>query len=94
MYVLMDGVQVPVVATETEGRTGRVEGQRARTRECKLGCVFLQSTVDEEGGPIRDPDSTTMEYRRPAPLSRSGQRLMRTRARRTSSDSVNLAIAG
>jgi hypothetical protein len=59
MYVLMDGVQVPVVAAETEGRTGRVEGQRARTRECKLGCVFLQSAVDEEGWPIRDPESTT-----------------------------------
>ncbi len=26
MYVLMDGVQVPVVAAETEGRTGRIEG--------------------------------------------------------------------
>jgi len=45
MYVLMDGVQVPVVAAETEGRTGRIEGQRARTRECKLGCVFTQTTV-------------------------------------------------
>src|SRR5450755_2715000 len=59
MYVLMDGVQVPVVATETEGRTGRIEGQRARTRECKLGCVFTQTKVDPEGWPIRDPDSTT-----------------------------------
>ena len=59
MYVLMDGVQVPVVAAETEGRTGRIEGQRARTRECKLGCVFTQTTVDGEGWPIRDPDSTT-----------------------------------
>lgn len=59
MYVLMDGVQVPVVAAETEGRTGRIEGQRARTRECKLGCVFTQTTVDQEGWPLRDPDSTT-----------------------------------
>jgi hypothetical protein len=59
MYVLIDGVQVPVVAAETEGRTGRVEGQRARTRECKLGCVFTQTSVDKEGWPIRDPDSTT-----------------------------------
>jgi hypothetical protein len=59
MYVLMDGVQVPVVAAETEGRAGRTEGQRARTRECKLGCLFTQTTVDEEGWPIRDPDSTT-----------------------------------
>jgi hypothetical protein len=59
MYVLMDGVQVPVVPAETEGRTGRTEGQRARTRECKLGCVFTQTTVDHEGWPIRDSDSTT-----------------------------------
>ena len=59
MYVLMDGVQVPVVPAETEGRSGRIEGQRARTRECKLGCVFTQTLVDHEGWPIRDPDSTT-----------------------------------
>lgn len=59
MYVLMDGVQVPVVAAETEGRTGRIEGQRARTRECKLGCVFTQTTIDQDGRAIRDPDSTT-----------------------------------
>lgn len=59
MYVLMDGVQIPVVASETEGRTGRIEGQRARTRECKLGAVFTQATVDKDGWPVRDPDSTT-----------------------------------
>jgi hypothetical protein len=59
IYVLMDGVQVPVVPAETEGRTGRTDGQRARTRECKLGCVFTQSTVDHEGRPIRDDDTTT-----------------------------------
>ena len=59
MYVLMDGVQLPVVGSETEGRTGRTEGQPARTRECKLGCVFTQTTLDKEGWPIRDPDSTT-----------------------------------
>jgi len=59
LNVLMDGVQVPVVTAETEGRTGRVEGQRARTRDCKLGCVFTQTTVDNKGRPIREPDSTT-----------------------------------
>ncbi len=59
MYVLMDGVRIPVVASETEGRAGRVEGQRARTRECKLGAVFTQTTVDKEGRPIRDPHSTS-----------------------------------
>ena len=59
MYVLMDGVQVPVVRKETEGRAARAPGQRARTRECKLGCVFTQTTVDKEGWPVRDPDTTT-----------------------------------
>jgi len=59
MYMLMDGVQIPVVRQEIEGRAGRIEGQPARTRECKLGCVFTQTTVDKEGWPIRDPDSTT-----------------------------------
>jgi len=59
MYVLMDGVQIPVVAAETEGRTGRIEGQRARTRECKLGAVFTQTTVDKDGWPMRDPDRTS-----------------------------------
>ncbi|MGH9455398.1 MAG: ISKra4 family transposase [Terriglobia bacterium] len=59
LYVLMDGVQIPVVGKETAGRAGRIEGQPARTRECKLGCVFTQTTVDKEGWPMRDPDSTT-----------------------------------
>jgi hypothetical protein len=59
IYVLMDGTGVPVVLAETQGRTGKIDGQRARTRECKLGCVFTQATVDAEGRPIRDPDSTT-----------------------------------
>lgn len=59
MYVLLDGVQVPVVRKDTQGRAGRVDGQPARTRECKLGCVFVQTTVDKEGLPVRDPDSTT-----------------------------------
>lgn len=59
MYVLLDGVQIPVVASEAEGRTGRIEGQRARTRECKLGAVFTQTSVDKDGWPVRDPDSTS-----------------------------------
>ena len=59
MYVLMDGVQIPAVAAATEGRSGRTEGQRARTRECKLGAVYTQTTVDQDGRPVRDADSTT-----------------------------------
>jgi hypothetical protein len=59
LYVLMDGTGVPAVLAETQGRVGKIEGQRAHTRECKLGCVFTQTTVDDEGRPIRDPGSTT-----------------------------------
>lgn len=58
-YVQMDGTGVPVVKIETVGRAGKTKGQPAHTREAKLGCVFTQSTWDEEGYAIRDPDSTT-----------------------------------
>ena len=59
LYVQMDGTGVPVVNQETEGRKGKREGQAAHTREAKRGCVFTQTTGDEQGYPIRDPDSTT-----------------------------------
>jgi hypothetical protein len=59
MYVLMDGVQIPVVGAEAVGRIGRIEGQHARTRECKQGAVFTQTAMDKDDEPIRDPHSTT-----------------------------------
>jgi hypothetical protein len=59
LYVQMDGTGVPVVKKETEGRKGKTDGQPAHTREAKLGCVFTQTGWDEEGYPLRDPDSTT-----------------------------------
>jgi len=59
LYIQMDGTQVFVVKTETEGRASRTPGQPARTRECKLGAVFTQTTVDDQGRPLRDDDSTT-----------------------------------
>ena len=59
MYLEMDGTGVPVVASESEGRMGKIEGQSARTRESKLGCVFTQTTTDDQGRPVRDEDSTT-----------------------------------
>jgi hypothetical protein len=59
LYVQMDGTGIPVVKKETVGRQGKTEGQPSHTREVKLGCVFTQTTWDEEGYPIRDPDSTT-----------------------------------
>jgi hypothetical protein len=59
LYVEMDGTGIPVVHKESEGRAGKQDGQPAHTREAKLGCVFTQTTVDEEGYPVRDEASTS-----------------------------------
>jgi hypothetical protein len=59
LYIEMDGTGVPVVVAETQGRTGKIAGQPARTREAKLGCVFTQTATDDQGRPVRDEDSTT-----------------------------------
>jgi hypothetical protein len=59
LYVEMDGTGIPVVHQETEGRVGKQDGQPAHTREAKLGCVFTQTRVDEEGYPLRDEASTS-----------------------------------
>jgi hypothetical protein len=53
LYVEMDGTGIPA------GRAGKQDGQPAHTREVKLGCVFVQTTVDVEGYPIRDEASTS-----------------------------------
>jgi hypothetical protein len=58
LYIAYDGTGVPVVARETEGRAGK-QSPQAKTREAKLGCIFTQTTVDEQNQPIRDEDSTT-----------------------------------
>ena len=59
MYIAMDGTGVPIVGRETQGRKGRSEDGRAKTREAKLGCVFTQTTTDKEGRPVRDENSTS-----------------------------------
>jgi hypothetical protein len=59
LYIEMDGTQLPMVRGELEGRAGRIEGQPARTREVKLGCVFTQTTTDQQGRAVRDEASTT-----------------------------------
>jgi hypothetical protein len=59
LYIEMDGTGVPVVKKETLERAGKTAGLPAHTREVKLGCVFTQTTWDEQGYAVRDPDSTT-----------------------------------
>jgi hypothetical protein len=59
LYIEMDGSGVPTVKAETAARAGKIEGQPARTREAKLGCLFTQSGSDPQGRPLRDPQSTS-----------------------------------
>jgi len=59
LYVEMDGTGVPMVRAETDGRKGKQPDGTAKTREVKLGCVFMQTTKDESGRPVRDPGSTS-----------------------------------
>jgi hypothetical protein len=59
MYVEMDGTGIPVVKAETEGRQGKIDGQPAHPREVKLGCIFTQTGIDDQGRPVRDEDSTS-----------------------------------
>ena len=59
LYVEMDGTGVPMVRSETDGRKGKQPDGTAKTREVKLGCVFTQTTRDENSHPVRDPGSTS-----------------------------------
>jgi hypothetical protein len=59
LYVSMDGTGVPMTKRELAGRAGKQPDGSAKTREVKLGCAFTQTTVDDEGRPVRDPESTS-----------------------------------
>ncbi len=59
LYVCYDGTGVPMTRKELAGRKGKQADGSAKTREVKLGCVFTQTTTDEKGFPIRDPESTS-----------------------------------
>jgi hypothetical protein len=59
LYIAIDGTGVPMRPAETTGRAGKYPDGRARTREAKLACLFTQTTLDPEGRPVRDPDSTS-----------------------------------
>ncbi|SPF38300.1 conserved hypothetical protein [Candidatus Sulfotelmatobacter kueseliae] len=59
MYVSGDGTGVPMRQEELAGRKGKQADGSAKTREAKLGCVFLQTQVDAKGHPVRKEDSTT-----------------------------------
>jgi hypothetical protein len=59
LYICTDGTGVPMIPAETEGHAGKGDDGKARTREVKLCCVFTQTSLDEEGRPVRDPHSSS-----------------------------------
>jgi hypothetical protein len=59
LYAIIDGTGVPVTRTETEGRDGKGEDGRARTREVKMAVFFTQDKLDDEGYPVRDRASSS-----------------------------------
>ena len=59
LYICVDGTGVPMIAAETEGRDGKGEDGKARTREVKLCCVFTQTCRDADDRPVRDPRSSS-----------------------------------
>ena len=50
---------MPAIPADTKGRRGKGEDGRAHTREAKLGCLFNQTGLDDQGRPRRDPTSTS-----------------------------------
>jgi hypothetical protein len=80
LYVAIDGTGVPMMTAETDGRPGKGEDGKARTREVKLACAFTQTRVDDDGYPIRDPGSSSY-LATFAPAAQSGT-LMAAEARR------------
>lgn len=59
IYIGADATGVPMRRKELAGRKGKAPDGKAKTRMAMLGCVFTQTTEDQEGRPLRDNDSTT-----------------------------------
>ncbi len=57
LYIELDGTGAPMRKAELAGVRGK-EGE-AKTNEVKLGCVFTQTALDDEGRPVRDEASTS-----------------------------------
>jgi hypothetical protein len=59
LYIEVDGTGVPVRPGEAEGRQGKAEDGKARTREIKLARFFTVSGLDDHDNPVMDPGSST-----------------------------------
>jgi len=90
VYVSCDGTGTPMRKSELQGRKGKQPDGTAKTREVKLGAVFTQHRVDDEGHPVRDHESTTYvgSYR----SADSFALLLRQEARRRSVGSAEQVV--
>lgn len=59
LYLGMDGTGVPMRSEELEGRAGKQEDGKSKTREAKLCVVWSAEGRDEQGTPVRDPGSVS-----------------------------------
>ena len=59
LCIAYDGTGILVLERETRGRTGKGENEKAGTREIKVGCVFRQTRVNDDGYAVRDESSTS-----------------------------------
>lgn len=59
LYVSFDGTGAPMRRSELTAVKGKAKDGKARTREVKLGCVFTQTRLDQEGRPVREENSTS-----------------------------------
>ncbi len=78
---------------DTAHRKGKGPDGRAHTREVKLGVAFTQTTTDDEGYPIRDPDSSsyvaTLE-----PVEHFGTLISAEARRRGSAKATDVVVLG
>jgi hypothetical protein len=91
LYIAIDGTGVPMVPAETQGRPGRAEDGRAKTREVKMACLFTQTSLDADGNPARDPNSSSY-LATFAPAAGFGM-LMAAEARRRGADHIRQLVA-
>lgn len=90
LYIAIDGTGVPMVPAATRDRAGKHPDGRAHTREVKLACLFTQTRLDDQGRPVRDPDSTSYL----ASFAPAGQfaTLVHAEARRRGSDHIRQPV--
>jgi hypothetical protein len=90
LYIAIDGTGVPVVPAAAADRAGKGEDGRARTREVKLACLFTQTKLDDDGRPVRDPD--TASYVHTFDSSEQFTTLVQAEARRRGADHIRQLV--